>query len=157
MRAAVTVAAIDGVGAGLGALILGSNLWVAITAFTFVCSFIPLLGALIAGTVAVVVTLVTLGWVKAIVMLVIFVLVMNIEANVLQPLLLGRAVEIHPLLVLLGISAGAIVAGVAGALFAIPLIYHACCRCRSYARNQESFIYSCHKGKGQGSIGRQED
>ncbi len=122
VRAAVTVAAIDGVGAGLGALILGSNLWVAITAFTFVCSFIPLLGALIAGTVAVVVTLVTLGWVKAIVMLVIFVLVMNIEANVLQPLLLGRAVEIHPLLVLLGISAGAIVAGVAGALFAIPLI-----------------------------------
>lgn len=122
VRAAVTVAGIDGVGAGLGALALGSNLWVAIMAFTFVASFIPLLGATIAGAVATVVVLVTLGWVKAVIMLVVFVLVMSIEANVLQPLLLGRAVEIHPLLILLGISAGAIIAGIAGALFAIPLV-----------------------------------
>lgn len=122
VRAAVVVAGIDGVGAGLGALALGSNLWVAITAFTFVCSFIPLLGATIAGTVATVVVLVTLGPVRAIVMLVIFVLVMSIEANVLQPLLLGRAVEIHPLLVLLGISVGAIIAGIPGAFFAIPAV-----------------------------------
>lgn len=122
VRAAVTVAGIDGVGAGLGALALGSNLWVAIMAFTFVASFVPLLGATIAGAVATVVVLVTLGWVKAVIMLVIFVLVMSIEANVLQPLLLGRAVEIHPLLVLLGISAGAIIAGISGALFAIPLV-----------------------------------
>lgn len=122
VRAAVIVAGIDGVGAGLGALILGSNLWVAITAFTFVCSFIPLLGATIAGTVATAVVLVTLGPIKAIIMLVVFVAVMSIEAHVLQPLLLGRAVEIHPLIVLLGISAGAIIAGIPGALFAIPLV-----------------------------------
>ncbi len=122
VRAAVTVAGIDGIGAGLGALALGSNLWLAITAFTFVCSFIPLLGALIAGAVATVVVLVTLGPVKAVVMLGIFIAVMNIEANVLQPLLLGRAVEIHPLIVLLGISAGAIIAGIPGAFFAIPLV-----------------------------------
>lgn len=122
VRAAVIVAGIDGVGAGLGALILQSNLWLAITAFTFVCSFVPLLGATIAGAVATVVVLVTLGPVKAIIMLVIFIAVMSIEANVLQPLLLGRAVEIHPLLVLLGIAAGAILAGVAGAFFAIPLV-----------------------------------
>ena len=86
------------------------------------CSFIPLLGALIAGAVATVVVLVTLGPVKAVVMLGIFIAVMNIEANVLQPLLLGRAVEIHPLIVLLGISAGAIIAGIPGAFFAIPLV-----------------------------------
>ncbi len=122
VRAAVVVAAIDGVGAGLGALILGSNLWLAITAFTFVCSFIPLLGATIAGAVATVVVLVTLGPIKAAIMLVIFIAVMSIEANVLQPLLLGRAVEIHPLLVLLGIAAGAILAGVPGAFFAIPAV-----------------------------------
>lgn len=122
VRAAVTVAAIDGIGAGLGALILGSNMWLAITAFTFVCSFIPLLGALIAGAVATVVVLVTLGPIKAIIMLIIFVTVMSVEANVLQPILLGRAVEIHPLIVLLGISVGAIIAGIPGALFAIPLV-----------------------------------
>ena len=80
------------------------------------------MGATIAGAVATIVVLVTLGPVKAVIMLAIFVAVMSIEANVLQPLLLGRAVEIHPLLVLLGISAGAIIAGIAGALFAIPLV-----------------------------------
>lgn len=122
VRAAVVVAAIDGVGAGLGALILGSNLWLAIMSFTFVCSFVPLLGATVAGAVATLVVLVTLGPIKAAIMLVIFVAVMSIEANVLQPLLLGRAVEIHPLMVLLGIAAGAILAGVPGAFFAIPLV-----------------------------------
>ncbi|BEH01446.1 MAG: AI-2E family transporter [Propionibacterium sp.] len=122
VRAAVIVAGIDGIGAGLGALFLGSNLWLAITAFTFVCSFVPLLGALVAGTVATLVVLVTLGFVKAIIMLIVFVLVMSIESHVLQPLVLGKAVEIHPLIVLLGISAGAIIAGITGALFAIPLV-----------------------------------
>ncbi len=122
VRAAVIVAGIDGVGAGLGALVLGSNLWLAITALTFVCSFIPLLGALIAGTVATLVVLVTLGFVKAVIMLAVFIMVMTIESHVLQPLVLGKAVEIHPLIVLLGIAVGAIVAGVPGALFAIPLV-----------------------------------
>ena len=122
VRAAVTVAAIDGIGAGLGAMILGSNLWIAITAFTFICSFVPIIGAIIAGSVAAIVVLVTLGPVKALIMIAVFVAVMNIEANVLQPLLLGRAVEIHPLLILLGITAGSILAGIPGALLAIPAV-----------------------------------
>ena len=71
---------------------------------------------------ATLVVLVTLGFVKAIIMLIVFVLVMSIESHVLQPLVLGKAVEIHPLIVLLGISAGAIIAGITGALFAIPLV-----------------------------------
>lgn len=122
MRAAVTVAFIDGVGAGVGALILGSNMWLAILVLTFILSFVPLLGALTAGSIAVVVVLVTLGPIKAIIMLVIFVAVMSIEAHVLQPMILGRAADIHPLVVLLGISVGSILAGVAGALFAIPFV-----------------------------------
>ncbi len=150
VRAAVIVAGIDGIGAGLGALILGSNLFLAITAFTFVCSFIPLLGAVIAGAVSTIVVLVTLGPVKAVIMLVIFVLVMNIEANVLQPLLLGRAVEIHPLLVLLGISAGAIVAGVAGALFAIPAVAFA----TGCIRGAEGVFASDDKGQRRANLPR---
>lgn len=122
VRAAVTVAAIDGIGAGLGALILGSNLWIAIIAFTFICSFVPIIGAIVAGAVATIVVLVTLGPVKALIMLGVFIAVMNIEANLLQPLLLGRAVEIHPLLILLGITAGSILAGIPGALLAIPAV-----------------------------------
>lgn len=122
MRAAVIVAGIDGVGAGIGALVLGSNMWLAILVLTFICSFVPLVGAFVAGTIATVVVLVTLGFWKAVIMLVVFVAVMSIESHVLQPMILGRAAEIHPLLVLLGIAVGSILAGIAGALFAIPLV-----------------------------------
>ncbi|EPD33164.1 AI-2E family transporter [Propionimicrobium lymphophilum] len=122
MRAAVIVAGIDGVGAGIGALVLGSNMWLAILVLTFICSFVPLVGAFVAGTIATVVVLVTLGFWKAVIMLVVFVAVMSIESHVLQPMILGRAAEIHPLLVLLGIAVGSILAGIAGALFAIPIV-----------------------------------
>ncbi|MFZ2624951.1 MAG: AI-2E family transporter [Propionibacterium sp.] len=122
VHAAVIVAAVDGVGAGLGALLLGSNLWLAITALTFVCAFIPIVGALLSGAVAVTVTLVTLGPVKAAIMLVVFVGVMELEAHVLQPLLLGRAVSIHPLVVLVGIAVGINLAGIVGGVFAIPIV-----------------------------------
>ena len=122
MRAAVIVAGIDGVGAGIGALAIGSNMWLAILVLTFICSFVPLVGAFVAGTVATVVVLVTLGPIKAIIMLVVFVAVMSIEAHVLQPMILGKAADIHPLLVLLGIAVGSILAGIPGALFAIPIV-----------------------------------
>ena len=122
VRAAVTVAAVDGVGAGLGAMILGSNLWVAIMALTFVCAFVPMLGALVAGAVGCIIVLATLGWIKAIIMLVIFVVVLETEVHVMQPLLLGRAVDIHPLAVLASIALGMSIAGIAGAIFAIPIV-----------------------------------
>lgn len=122
VRAAIIVAAVDGIGAGLGALLVGSNLWLAIGALTFLCAFVPLLGAFVSGLVATSVVLLTLGPVKAIIMLVIFVAVMEIEAHVLQPFLLGKAVSIHPLAVLYGIAVGTIVGGILGALFAVPLM-----------------------------------
>jgi len=122
VKAAVAVAAVDGVGAGLGAVILGSNLWVAIMALTFVCAFVPMLGALIAGGVGCIVVLATLGWVKALIMLAVFVVVLETEVHVMQPLLLGRAVDIHPLVVLVSIAIGMVVAGIPGAVFAIPLV-----------------------------------
>lgn len=122
MRAAVVVAAVDGVGAGVGALILGSNLWMAIMALTFVCAFVPLIGALFSGAVAVAVTLVTLGFWKAVIMLAVFVAVLQLEAHILQPLLLGRAVQIPPLVVLVGIAVGMTLSGVVGGIFAIPIV-----------------------------------
>ncbi|WP_316667921.1 AI-2E family transporter [uncultured Propionibacterium sp.] len=122
VRAAIAVAAVDGVGAGIGAAILGSNLWLAITALTFVCAFVPIVGAIASGVVAVAVTLVTLGFWKAVIMLAIFVAVMELEAHLLQPLLLGRAVSIHPLAVLVGIAVGISVAGIVGGVFAIPVV-----------------------------------
>ena len=122
VRAAVTVAACDGLGAGLGAIILGSNFWVAIMALTFVFAFVPMLGALVAGGVGSIIILATLGWVKALIMLAIFIVVLETEVHVMQPLLLGRAVDIHPLVVLLSIAVGMVVAGIPGGVFAIPLV-----------------------------------
>ena len=122
VRAAVIVAFVDGLGAGIGAAIIGSGVAVAIGALTFVLAFIPIAGALIAGVISVAVVLVTLGFVKAVIMLLIFVGVMELESHILQPFLLGKAVSIHPLAILLGIAIGSVLAGIVGALFAIPLV-----------------------------------
>lgn len=122
VRAAVIVAFVDGLGAGVGAALVGSDLFLAIGALTFLTAFVPLLGAFVAGLVATSVVLLTLGWVKALIMLGIFVAVMELEAHVLQPFLLGKAVSIHPLAVLYGLAVGTILAGVVGALFAVPIL-----------------------------------
>lgn len=122
VRAAIVVAAVDGLGAGIGAAAVGSDLFLAIGSLTFLTAFIPLLGAFISGLVATSVVLLTLGWVKAVIMLVVFVAVMEVEAHVLQPFLLGKAVSIHPLAVLYGIAIGTILGGIVGALFAMPLM-----------------------------------
>lgn len=122
VRAAVIVAFVDSLGAGIGAAIIGSSMSVAIGALTFILAFVPIVGALTAGVVAVGVVLVTLGFFKAFIMLIVFVAVMQIEGHVLQPFLLGKAVSIHPLIVLLGIAVGAIISGIVGALFAIPIV-----------------------------------
>lgn len=122
MGAAVIVAAVDAVGVALVAWFLGVPMVAALFALTFFASFIPVVGAVSAGFVAVALALVTQGWVAALIMLGGTVAVMQIEGNVLQPLLLGKAAELHPLAVLLGLTAGAIVAGITGALLAIPLL-----------------------------------
>ena len=122
VRAAIIVAAVDGLGALIGAAAIGSNMWLAIGALTFLCAFVPLLGALFSGAVAVGVVFVTLGWARAVIMLVVFVAVMEIEAHVLQPFLLGHAVSIHPLVVLFGLAAGMIIGGIIGGLFTVPLL-----------------------------------
>ncbi len=122
VRAAILVAFVDGLGAGIGAAALGSSMWLAIGALTFITAFVPLLGALTAGVVSAAVIFVTLGWLKAVIMVGIFTLVMEIEAHVLQPFLLGKAVSVHPLAVLYGLSIGFIIGGIVGGLFAIPLL-----------------------------------
>ncbi|MCL1840195.1 MAG: AI-2E family transporter [Propionibacteriaceae bacterium] len=137
VKAAVIVAAVDGAGAGLGAAILGSNLWVAIMALTFVCAFVPMVGALTAGAVGVIVVLATLGWVKALIMLAVFILVLEGEVHIMQPLLLSRAVNIHPLVVLVSIAIGIVIAGIPGGVFAIPLVAMANGIIREMARHRE--------------------
>lgn len=122
MRSAVIVAAADAAGVALAALLLRVPLVAALFALTFFLSFIPIVGATVAGAVAVVLALVTHGWVSALIMLGAVILVMQLESTFLQPLVMGKAVDLHPLAVLLGITAGAIISGILGALLAIPVL-----------------------------------
>ena len=122
VRATIVVAAADAVGVLIVAEILRVPLAPALSALVFLGAFVPIVGAFVSGFLAVLVALVTLGWVKALIMLAGIVLVMELEAHVLQPFLLGRAVKLHPLAVLLGIAIGVVVAGIVGALMSIPLL-----------------------------------
>jgi predicted PurR-regulated permease PerM len=121
VRATVLVAGTDAIGIMIFALALNVPLVSAIGVLVFLGAFIPLVGAFLSGTVAVLVALVAQGPVVALIMLGGVVLVQQIEAHVLQPFLMGRFVSVHPLGVILAIACGVLVAGIAGALVAVPL------------------------------------
>jgi putative heme transporter len=121
VRATVLVAGTDAIGIMVAALVLHVPLVSAIGVIVFIGAFIPLVGAFLSGTVAVLVALVAQGPLVALLMLGGVVLVQQIEAHVLQPFLMGRFVSVHPLGVILAIATGAIVAGIVGALVAVPL------------------------------------
>ena len=127
VKVQIFVAFVDAVGIGLGAWILGLffggfPLVLPIAVAVFLGSFIPIVGALVTGTLAVFVALVYLGPVPALIMLGIVLLVQQIEGHVLQPLIMGTAVKIHPLAVVIAVASGGFIAGIPGALFAVPLV-----------------------------------
>ncbi|WP_448617207.1 AI-2E family transporter [Geodermatophilus sp. URMC 65] len=122
VRATVAVALVDAVGIGTGLAILGVPLVIPLAALVFLGAFIPIIGSFLAGSVAVLVALVAVGPIKALIALAIVVAVMQLEGHVLQPLLLGKAVHVHPLAVVLAIAAGLLVAGIFGALIAVPVV-----------------------------------
>ena len=122
VRATILVAVIDAVGIGAGLLILKVDLAVPLAALVFLGAFVPIIGATVSGAVAVLVALVGDGWVTALVVLIIVLAVQQLEGHVLQPLLMGRAVRIHPLAVVLAVAAGVVLAGVIGALIAVPVV-----------------------------------
>jgi len=122
VRATAVVAVVDAIAIGIGLAVLGVPLAVPLAALVFLGAFVPIIGAVIAGGVAVLVALVANGPIAALIVLGIIIAVMQLEGHVLQPLLLGRAVKLHPLAVVLAIATGLVVAGIAGALFAVPLL-----------------------------------
>jgi predicted PurR-regulated permease PerM len=122
VRATVVVAMIDSISIGIGLAIIGVPLAVPLAALIFLGAFVPILGAFVTGTVAVLVALVAKSLVSALVVLGLLLAVMQVEGHVLQPLLLGRAVRLHPLAVVLGIGVGLTLWGIPGALLAVPLL-----------------------------------
>ncbi|WP_082605981.1 AI-2E family transporter [Nocardioides sp. Root190] len=121
VRATVMVALVDAVGIAVGAAVLDVPFVLAIGVLVFLGAFVPMIGATIAGSVAILVALVDQGPVTAALMLAVVIGVQQLEGHVLQPFLLGRLVSLHPLGVILAIAGGVLVAGIAGALVAVPL------------------------------------
>lgn len=122
VRIQVIVAAVDAVGIGLGAIILGVPLAIPLTVLIFLASFIPIVGAFVTGVIAVLLALVAKGLVTALIMLGVVLLVQQVESHVLQPFLMGKAVSVHPLAVVLAVAAGSYQFGIVGALFAVPTV-----------------------------------
>lgn len=120
-RTQLLVATIDAVGIGLGAFLLGVPLAIPIGVLVFLGAFVPFVGAIVTGAVAIFIALVYNGPWIALWMLVVVLGVQQLESHVLQPLLMGSAVKVHPLAVVLVVAGGAMVGGIAGALFAVPL------------------------------------
>ncbi|WP_216896838.1 AI-2E family transporter [Nocardia alni] len=120
VRATVVVAAVDAIGIGTGLAILSVPLALPLGTLVFIGAFIPIIGSLLAGSIAVFLALMTKGLVTALIVLGITIAVMQLESHVLQPLLLGRAVRIHPLAVVLSITTGVVLYGLVGGLLAVP-------------------------------------
>lgn len=122
VRATFLVALTDAAGVGAGLAIMGVPLALPLASLVFLGAFIPLIGAVISGLVAVVVALLAKGIVYALLTLGLLVLINQIESHLLQPLVMGRAVSIHPLGVVLAISTGGVLGGIVGALLAVPTV-----------------------------------
>lgn len=121
-RTQIIVAAVDAVGIGLGALVLGLPLVLPIALLTFVMAFIPVVGAVLSGAVAVLIAFASNGITAGVIMLVVVIAVQQIESNVLQPVLMSRAVDLHAWAVIIGVTVFSYVWGVMGALLSVPIM-----------------------------------
>ncbi len=122
VRATFVVAMVDAVGIGTGLAIMGVPLALPLASLVFLGAFVPLVGAVLTGFVAVVVALIAKGWIYALIALGLIIAVQQLEAHVLQPIVMGRAVSVHPLAVVLAIAGGGVMAGIIGALIAVPIV-----------------------------------
>lgn len=122
VRGTAIIALVDALVIGIALAVLGVPLALPLAVIVFVGAFIPLLGATIAGALAALVALVANGPVIALIVLGVVVAVNQLEGDILAPIVLGRALALHPLAILLALTAGTIVAGVIGALLAVPLV-----------------------------------
>jgi predicted PurR-regulated permease PerM len=122
MRGTMAVAAIHSVVIGLALWIMGVPLVVPLAVLIFLAAFVPLVGLLVAGALAIVVTLAAKGWVDAVILLGILVVEDQLEGHLLQPQVVGRAVRLHPLAIILALAIGSVVAGIPGAVVAVPVV-----------------------------------
>ncbi|HEY6491966.1 MAG TPA: AI-2E family transporter [Trebonia sp.] len=121
VRGTVLVAAIHAIVIGITLTIIGSPLVAPLALFMFVAAFVPLAGVLIAGTVAIIIVLATKGLLAALIVLAVMVVMNQLEGHLLQPQVVGKMVRLHPLAVILVLAVAGVVAGIAGAVVAVPV------------------------------------
>jgi predicted PurR-regulated permease PerM len=121
IRGTATIAAVDAIGILIGLLILQVPLAIPLAVLVFLLAFIPIVGATIAGTLAVLVALVSNDWINALLVLGVILLVQQLEGNLLQPVLMARSMKLHAFVILIALTAGTIVGGVLGAVLAVPI------------------------------------
>jgi len=121
IRGTATVAAVDAVGILIGLLILQVPLAIPLAVLVFLLAFIPIVGATVAGILAALVALVANGWVVALIVVGVVVLVNQLEGNFLQPFLMGRSMKLHAFVVLIALTVGTVLSGILGAVLAVPI------------------------------------
>lgn len=120
LRGAIIVALIDAVLIGIGLFALGIPLALPLAVFTFFAAFVPIAGALVSGAAAILVALATDGLVDAVIVGLLVLAVQQLEGNVLQPIIVGRAVSLHPAIIIAAVAAGGALWGILGAVVAVP-------------------------------------
>lgn len=127
-RGIVAVAATDAIGIGIALFALRVPLALSLTLLIFLFAFVPIVGSAVGGGIAAVITLVTNGLGDAVLVSIAVIVVLQAEGHLLQPVVMRRAVNLHPVVTLLAIAIGGVLAGVVGALIAVPVcafVYHA--------------------------------
>lgn len=122
IRGVLVVGAVDSVLIATALIVLGVPLVLPLTILTFFAAFFPFIGAFVAGLLAALVALVTKGWVIALIVVAVTIVVQQVEGDVLAPVLIGKALRLHPLAVMLSLTGGALVAGIFGAFIAVPVV-----------------------------------
>ena len=120
VRGTAVIALVDAILIGVALLLVGNPLWIPLAVITFFGAFFPIVGAVVAGVIAALVTLVTNGVADALIITGVIVLIQQIEGDVLQPVVMGKAVRLHPIVILVVLTAGAILGGIAGAFVSVP-------------------------------------
>lgn len=121
VRGTATVALVDAIGIGAGLVIIQVPLALPLAVIVFIAAFVPLVGATAAGILAALVAVVSNGPVAALWVIAVVVLVNQLEGNFLQPVVMGRTLKLHPLVILIALTAGTILGGITGAILAVPV------------------------------------
>ena len=121
LRGAAVLGLVEGAIIGIAVALVGGRLAIPVAVFTFLMAFIPILGAIVAGAMAVLVALATGGTTAALIVLVVVIVVQQLDNDLLAPVVYGRSLELHPVTVLLAVAGGGALFGLPGSLLAVPV------------------------------------